>query len=597
MRRLAVLVALLGPSAVPLLGAASEAAADLPAPSAELLASRARSAKQPSMHPPVVLRDEKGVPVLTSGGPVSAARTCDGCHDVTWIKDHDRHATMLGAEHDRDLAIAARGNCFLCHVRHADNRARLSAIEKERRDWVETATLASTGLVSSEGDGWRWRKEGFAVDGSVAAATLDLARPASRPCGFCHGTVYEDVAPMTLAPDPRMRMTDLQGLVFSGQRISDSAVNLAGKAALYGPWDVHAERLLTCASCHFSPNHPAYAHATSGPAHLEFDARRVSISEFLRRPDHRLAKGVVGEGGHDGGIRRCEVCHDAPGTHRFLPRAERHLAALLCESCHVPAAHAPARQETDWTMLTVARQARVVYRGGAVDGFVTGFRPILLPRLQGDGKGKLGPNNLVTTYAWVEKGSGEPEPVSRELLEKAFFVDGAHRPELVWALDRDGDGKLREDELPLDSQAKVDLARALLVAAGAKAPELSGVITRYELHHGVSPGRYAMRECSGCHTAGSRLSEPMLVAGSAPFGVTPVLAAQAGVEAAGALVRDGQGRVWFQANLAGLHVFGHTRSRLLDGLGLLMVVGAFAGAGAHALLRIRSARRRGKEAS
>ena len=138
---------------------------------------------------------------------------------------------------------------------------------------------------------WQWRKERFEPDGSVPAATLGLGRPTDRACGFCHGVVYQQPEPMLLAPDPHQRMTETQGVVFSAQRISDSAMNVAGKDTLSLPWDVHAERLVSCASCHFSPNHPAYSYVAGGPGHLRFDARRTEITEYLRRPDHQFAKG------------------------------------------------------------------------------------------------------------------------------------------------------------------------------------------------------------------------------------------------------------------------------------------------------------------
>jgi hypothetical protein len=263
---------------------------------------------------------------------------------------------------------------------------------------------------------------------------------------------------------------------------------------------------------------------------------------------------------------------------------------MLCETCHVPAAYAPARQEVDWTMPTAAREARVVYRGVGEAGFLTGFRPALLPRAQADGTRKLGPNNLVTTYTWSEHAGAGRRPIARELWERAFFAAGTHRPELVRALDRNGDGKLEDSELLLDSAAKVGVARELLVAAGASAPEIAGEIRPHELHHGVSPGRFATRACSACHAADSRVDEPFVLASAIPFGVTPVLA---GVpDGAGTLVREGGGRVLFKPSAAGLHVFGHTRSGWLDGFGVFLFASVIAGATGHALLRVRSARRR-----
>lgn len=572
-----------------------EPGGDLPPPSAELLAPSARSSREPSLHPRIVLRDAAGAPVGESGGPASAAKTCDGCHDVPWIRAHDAHGVLKEEEGRRGPEVLPAGNCFLCHVGTADNRARGEAISQGRLDWVETATLAATGLVAPDDAGWTWQQQAFAPDGSVTAATLALGRPGDRACGFCHGLVYQDPDPLLFERDARQRMTDREGVVFSGQRISDSAMNLADKDSLTRPWDVHAERMVSCASCHFSPNHPAYAFADRGLDHLQFDARRLAITEYLRRPDHRLATGPHGTGANlqDGNLRRCEGCHDAAKAHDWLPRQGRHFAALLCESCHVPKGHAAARQETDWTVLTTNRQPRVVYRGVRDDGYLPGYHPVLLPRPERGGS-KLGPNNLLTTYRWVERTGGKTRPVARPLLERAFFVGETHRPELVRALDRNADGKLQDDELVLDSEGKVKAVRELLVGAGAVSPEIVGEVEAEELHHGVSPGRFATRECTECHAADSRLHQPFVLASMVPFGVVPSFR---GGAVPGAIARDGSGRLVLTPATPGLHVFGYARSALLDGLGILMFVGALLGAGLHALLRIRAARRRGKEPS
>jgi hypothetical protein len=570
---------------------AEEDASELPPPSAELLAPRPQNARQPSLHPPVVLRDAQGASVLESGAEASPAKTCDGCHDARWIQAHDYHATMSADEFRREPALVTAGNCFLCHVAKADNQARRQAIASGRMEEVPTATLADTGLLAKVDGRWQWRKERFAADGTVTAAALGLGRPSDRACGFCHGLVYDDPAPLLLARAAGQRMTDLEGAIFSGQRISDSAMNVAGKDGLLRPWDVHKERMVSCASCHFSPNHPAYAYADRGPEHLQFDARRLAITEYLRRPDHRFARGPSGNGSahREGNLRRCESCHDALKVHRWLPRKERHFAALLCETCHVPMGYAPAREVTDWTVLTSSREPRVTYRGTGQDGFLSGFRPVLLPRAA-DGTGKLAPNNLITTCQWVESQGGQPRPVTRALLERAFFTGDGYRPELLAALDGNGDGKLQDGELVLDSAAKVKVARDLLLAAGARAPAIAAEVTAHELHHGASPGRFATRDCAACHAAESRIDAPLVVASALPFGVTPSFDG-----AAGTLRRDAGGRLVFAPQAAGLHVFGHTRSPFLDGLGLILFAGVIAGAGLHALLRVRAARRRGKE--
>lgn len=561
--------------------AEASGSAALPPPSPELLTPTSRSADLPLMHPAVVLRDDEGKPVVESERPASARRTCDGCHEVAWIEAHNLHADAA-AKMD---AGRAGPTCFLCHLRRADAEAWGRATPA----WADTATLAALELASANGQGWQWHKQPFAADGSLPATTLGLGRPSDRACGMCHGIVAEGdvpIAPTAFGQARGQGMTDTRGIVFSGRRISDSALNVAGKDGLVRPWDVHAERLVSCAACHFSPNHPAYAWAQEAPEHLRFEARRAAITEYLRRPDHRLARGM-GTSGDAPSMRGCEACHDAGKSHAWLPRPERHFAALACESCHVPAAHAPALQEVDWTVLGAGHGPRVVHRGVAGDGFLTGFRPVLLPRSERGRDPRLGPANLVTSWFWTEATARGRQRMAKATLERALFDDKGHKPELVRALDRNGDGRLSEDELVLDSAARRDAVRQLLLAAGASDPEIEGEIAVYPLHHGVATGRFATRDCATCHGEDSRLREPFLLSSAVPFAARVAWVGSA----AGTTVRDGDGHLTLVPAMPALHVFGYTRSGVIDGLGLLALAAALAGALAHGLLRLRARRR------
>ena len=375
--------------------------------------------------------------------------------------------------------------------------------------------------------------------------------------------------------------------------MSDSALNLAGKDELVRPWDVHAERLLSCANCHFSPNHPAYSYVGRGPSpdHLRFDARRIEIDEYLRRPDHNLARGAS--------QRRCEQCHNAPAAHSFLPRPERHFAALFCESCHVPKVYAPARRETDWTMPAGPDQPRVAYRGARgpladPKAEQDGYRPVLLPRRGPDGSTKLAPYNLVTTWFWVEDGPAGVRRVLPETLTAAFFPAGHHHPDLLRALDANGDGKLDDGELVLDSEAKVAAARSRLLSAGAKNPRITAEVQPFGLHHGIAPGRFATRTCDDCHSRGSRLVEPFVLAARAPYGVIPVLVLAAGTSLSGPVEREADGALVLRPkpNQLGRHVFGLTHSSTTDLFGLLLVLGVVLGAFAHGTARLVASRRK-----
>lgn len=643
-------------------GAATTRPSGPPAPSAELIARPRAVAARPRLHPPVRLIDQQGQPVVTSGNPVSAASCGQAglCHDVRWIEAHSYHhalggagrgeapATGEGRAWDRGSGILSRWDplvydippdprdpgqrpeldrwlarhgwrvpgadrlldghgrglgtdCLLCHASRASREARNAAIAAGRAEWASTATLGQTGLVTPAAQGYRYVASAFEADGRVEGHALGIERPSSRACGACHGLVHELPEPLSAAHlSPRARTTELQGVAFSAQRMSDSALNLAGKTHLTRPWDVHAERLLSCPDCHFSPNHPAYAHAGAVPmpSHLRFDARRVEIAEYLERPDHDFARGTTG-GSRGSAMRRCETCHDAEPVHRFLPRASRHFQVLACESCHVPSAHLPARQETDWTMLARPGQPRVTYRGlsGALRplSYLSGYRPVLLPTRQPDGSTRLAPHNLVTTWFWRERGPDGLRPVARETLTRAFFgPDGRHAPALVRALDRDGDGALSTAELVLDSAAKLQAAREQLLAVGALDPRPSGEIQPVALHHGVAPRGFATRACETCHARRSIVAAPFVVAARTPFGVTPAQAPGTRTRLAGELGRDPEGRLVFtpQPAASGVHVLGLSRTSAIDLAGLVLLALVGSGVAGHALLRAASARRR-----
>jgi hypothetical protein len=622
----------------------AQAQTEPPAPSPELLAPRARSSAPSSIHPPVLLLDRDGVAVVRSGQPI-AARSCGSagsCHDVSWIQAHSYHADLGrsdprgkaksgrawdtgsglsrrwdaidydhapseagGAPMARSLAArSVEDNCVLCHARLASNQARLDELDAGRPEWALTATLIDTQIVRREDGRLVYDESTFDAEGRVSADRLGLGRPEPRACGFCHGLVHEGPRALAL-PDlgPHNRSTETQGVVFSAERIVDSALDVAGKESLARPWDVHAERMLSCSNCHFSPNHPAYSFAASAdsPRHLKFDARRIEIDEYLLRPDHNFAKGSSAHrtaADHlDGTIRKCEACHDAPPTHAWLPRAERHFAALRCESCHVPGAMAPARSETDFTMLTSLGEARAVYRamrGERLDG----FRPLLLPRRDPDGSSRLTPHNLVTTWFWVEDGPRGERPVPRAVLVGAFLPKNQHHPELIRALDGNRDGRLEDAELVLDTAAKIDAARARLVAHGAKNPRIHGEVQPFGIHHGVVGGRFATRDCETCHSRDSRITEPFTLSSRAPFGVMPVLVADANVSLTGMIERDAEGRLVLrpEPRTLALHVFGLSRNRTIDLLGALLLVGVFLGTMTHGAMRYVSAKRRKESA-
>ena len=494
-------------------------------------------------------------------------------------------------------------NCFLCHSQSPDNAARIQALAEGRFQWAATATLAASGVVRKTAAGWEYVAEAFDGDGNVTAQRLGVRPPTSQHCGQCHGLTQHGTEPVRLDLTLRQWSTATKGQVFSGQRMFESAVNLEDKSHWTRPWDVHAEAMLECSSCHFPLNNPSYFESSprNRPAHLRYEPRRLSLDEYLRRPSHQFAKGQTAQGtvaGHLAGtMRRCEDCHRVEQTHDWLPYPAVHLARLSCEACHVPHAAAPAIRQVDWTLVDVTGQPQLAWRGirGAVSdpaAVVTGFAPVLLPRSDLNGGTRLVPHNLISAWYWVE-GGATPRPVRQFDLQRAFIVDGAYHPELVAALDANRDGRLVREELVLDTPEKTRVARQRLEAVGVKEPRIAGEIQPLATQHGVGPAKWATRDCQTCHQADSRLGEPLLLASRIPGDVLPELVGDSGVELRGVVARDGQTLVYRPSTAeAGLYVLGHDRWAAIDWLGSLLVLSVVLGTGSHAGLRWWSYRKR-----
>jgi len=506
---------------------------------------------------------------------------------------------------DWDASGAVEVNCFLCHLAEPDNEARIRMLQKGAFRWAATATLAKIGLAApAKGGGWVYDPKRFTEDGAVPQTTLRIGDPRDSNCGLCHGDVHVTADPVTLALGLKHWETDSKGQIYSAQSLRDSALNLAGKEALSLPWDVHAARLVGCTDCHTSLNSPvSFAEAArSRPRHLTYDARRPSIGEYLAKPSHHFTKGESAQGTTarrlDGTMRRCEDCHDALALHdEWLPNPRRHLRTMLCETCHVPTVRAPARQQCDWTVLTPERNPRIEYRG--VEGnpndpttLITGFEPVILPRDQLDGQIRHGPHNLFTGWYWV--GGKERRPVPTRDLEAAYFVpDGSYHPEVIAALDVDGDGVIGDGELRLDDDAKVAAIRRRLEAVSVEAPVIHGLIQPLSLHHGVAPGAFATRRCETCHASDSRLTRSFELSSYVPAGAEAKLVGDSNIQMPGRLYIKA-GRLLYEPvpTASGRYVIGYDRAGWIDVVGMLATLGTLLGVVGHALLRAHSARRR-----
>ncbi len=499
-------------------------------------------------------------------------------------------------------------DCFLCHMAGPDNAARIGELRAGRFRWAVTATLAGAGLVERKGGKWTWKKEAFSRDGSPRKDLFRVTSPTCTHCGACHGLVHRSPDPLVLKYDLEKEFsTETMGQVFSAQRIGASGLNLKDKVRLSRPWDIHAERAVGCVHCHHALDHPGLYKERKGtrPSFLTFDPRILDLGKYLRRPDHNFAKGHAAQYPAGkllrGTARRCVDCHDYEDTHQWLPYAGRHAEKLRCEACHIPHMYAPARMQTDWTVLTKDAKPRVERRGimgpaGDVRSLITGFDPLLLVGDLQQEEGKLTPCNLITSWYWV---GGKPErPVRLYDLEKAWFEDGAYHPDLVKVLDTNKNGKVDPEELKLDTPAKVAAVRKRLVAVGVKNPRIVGEIQPYSLHHDTASGKWAVRECVDCHTRKSRLTRPFQLAAYLPGGVLPKPVGDSFMEIdPAAIVKKGDALYYRPATRAeGLFILGHDRLGWVDKVGILFFVLTLVGVFLHGGGRILAARWRRKGA-
>ena len=547
------------------------------------------------------------------GGPAQLSRDGTPLADLAAAAADPETASDLAATGqatawDWGASGTVEMNCFLCHLAQPNLDARAAALEAGNFAWANTATLLGSGMVEQTADGWTWRPEAFEADGTLTPTLVTIVDPTPEHCGACHSTVHSEADPLMpeaiFAGNGQSLCT---GQVFSGQRLMDTGLNLAGKDDLAQPWDVHAERNLQCSNCHFALNNPIYYEEPSGsrPAHLEFDPRRLEFNEYLLRPDHNFAKGQAVQSTaalqYKDSMRRCESCHTTEANHQWLPYADLHMGTLSCESCHIPQLYAPAIAQNDWTVITLAGEANITYRGvegepNDVRALITGYEPVLLEREDVDGASQLMPFNLITSFYWVY---GAPERPVRLAELKAVYLDGtAYQPDILAAFDAGGDGALDGQELRLDTDAKVALVRGKLAALGLDDPRIQGSVQPYSINHDVMGRAGATRECKSCHNEDSRISRPFTLAAYLPGGVQPQFVADANVQADGELFTNDRGALQYRPATAtkGLYLPGHNRVDWVGIVGLTAMGLTLALVVAHGGLRVYTAGRNAQSA-
>ncbi|MGD2078510.1 MAG: cytochrome b/b6 domain-containing protein, partial [Chloroflexota bacterium] len=355
--------------------------------------------------------------------------------------------------------------------------------------------------------------------------------------------------------------------------------------------------------CHYSLNNPVYFQESgdSQPEHLLFDPRRIDHGEYLYRPLHQFAKGESAQGTIapqlDNTQRGCESCHSIETTHDWLPYKERHMDAVSCESCHVPEMYAPSRQYADLTVVNLEGTGAFGCRGIEDEGqtfssvLINSYKPILLPRQESDGSSRLAPHNLITSWFWVH---GDPErPVPQRDLQAAWLDGDNYHPDVLSVFDEDGNGRLDDSELIINTNEKEATIVSRLEDLGLSNPRISGEIQPYSISHTVTHGEWATKDCRTCHGSESLITQPAMLADRIPGGTMPTFVGDSSVETPGALTTTESGELYYQleSNEAGLYLLGHDSVDLVDWFGSLLFVGTLLGVVVHGGLRFFSARR------
>ncbi|MBK8480424.1 MAG: tetrathionate reductase family octaheme c-type cytochrome [Proteobacteria bacterium] len=500
-------------------------------------------AREAVEHPRITLKDRVGQSVFESAAPLSTAQTCGGCHelaDASFVATHRLHAGLaleaLPQPRSELLrwgprlppATGEETNCFLCHLEAADHAARGRALASDQPEWSIGATLPAALIEEAAAQRWRWRPAAFDAEGAVE---LKLGRTGEASCGACHGLVDNGSAPLNVVLDGTQWVTETTGQVFSWQAIRRSALNLMQKDQQGQPWDIHAQRLVSCGACHYSGRRPAQLGGAIAKA--------------------RAAK--------PGERRRCQSCHSLEGLHPWLPAQQQHFAKVACEACHVPRLALPARSLVDATVVRPDGSPRLLYRGIAsaaadpaagevVDPatlYLAGYEPALVRARGGDGITRLTPANLVASYRWIVG----KRPVPPALVQRVFRDRDGYRAEIIAALDSNHDGRVTDRELRLDTAAKVALVAKGIAALGAAGAVIQGELRPYPIYHGVGLGAAASRACARCHPSSEAARRSFVVAPYLPGGLRPTLAAAASAETValdGALERGSDGALAYR---------------------------------------------------
>jgi hypothetical protein len=426
------------------------------------------------LHPDVTLLDSNGLPVSDSGLPMSSFETCGDCHNTEFIvKNHD---------HPKHIA----SNCLLCHSDVYDGETFFETKQSNHPDWAVTSGLLKNGFVEFQDAQWQWSAETVQAGSEFTAEALGIKASDSDVCAQCHGIVHNSPDPLALSPEnPLGRLTQKEGAIYSGQRLSDTAMSFVGDVDQDRTFDIHAERLLECTDCHRAANNPVHGGAKgSNLSHLAHDPRQVDLSEFLERPDHNLIIGVAGGDGN------CQGCHEPADSHaQWLPEVAAHFDALTCQACHITELYGPAAQFTDYSVRDMNGEPLVIKRGLSSSGTsYTGFTPLLLQRPQDL---KFAPFNVRLVRYWRDAKTNES--VAADTVTSAWQLSGLPAASAQTTL----------------TDSDINNLQTALRSLGVAEPELANIVNTLPINHGVSRDRWANGDCESCHSENGLLQSAM----------------------------------------------------------------------------------------
>ncbi|GMQ46286.1 cytochrome b/b6 domain-containing protein [Vibrio sp. 10N] len=429
--------------------------------------SRPTGALETNLHPNVVLKDANGAAVLDAKQTISSIESCGGCHDVEYIQSHSDHQILWQSDSaftvDDYFLYPLRASSLATSTTqppllHDDKLCLTCHTSQQQRVDLDLAQLSPAGEVTH--------------------SQLQISKPNNDNCAQCHGIVDNQLhQPLTLDQDLRhVQLTLTTGQILSPQKIALSGINIADKGSQTRSFDIHSERLVDCVACHYSRNNPVYTqqHSQQRLAHLTFDPRRPDIGDYLIQPSHQLANTRFSNDGS------CQSCHDGTQTHDWLPAYNKHVKALVCESCHVPSLFGPTLKTIDWRILNEDGLGVPTYRNVAEDGLISGFQPQLV-QLPDSGE-VWRPSNRITMSYWQHGVQQQPVPAAAVIQAS------------LAALDADSTSTSYESvEEQLRSMGYCDITMA----------EQTKVLP---IAHGVVSGEWAIRDCQSCHSGASLLA-------------------------------------------------------------------------------------------